>query len=55
MALSLIDIIKIFINTLVRLIPIGLYSGSAMSAVVFSDFRAVLLFIGFLGNELITK
>lgn len=54
MALSLIDIIKIFINTFVRLIPIGLYSGSAMSAVVFSDFRAVLLFIGFLGNELIS-
>jgi hypothetical protein len=54
MALTLIDIIKIFINTLVRLIPVGLYSGSAMSAVVFSDVRAALLFIGFIGNELIS-
>lgn len=54
MTLSLIDIIKIFINTLVRIIPVGLYSGSAMAAVMFSDFRAVLLFVGFLGNELIS-
>jgi len=54
MSLSLIDVIKILVNTLVRLEPIGLYAGSAMSAVVFSDFRAVLLFIGFLGNELIS-
>lgn len=54
MNLSLIDLIKILINTLVRLLPVALYSGSAMSAVVFSDFRAILLFIGFLGNELIS-
>uniref|UniRef100_A0A6C0HM06 Phosphatidic acid phosphatase type 2/haloperoxidase domain-containing protein n=1 Tax=viral metagenome TaxID=1070528 RepID=A0A6C0HM06_9ZZZZ len=54
MSLSLIDVAKILINTLVRLEPIGLYAGSAMSAVVFSDFRAVLLFIGFLGNELVS-
>jgi len=47
MNLSIIDIIKILINTLVRLLPIALYSGSAMSSIVFSDFRAVLLFIGF--------
>ena len=54
MTLSLIDVAKILINTLVRLEPVGLYAGSAMSAVVFSDFRAVLLFVGFLGNELIS-
>jgi len=54
MNLSIIDIIKILINTLVRLLPVALYSGSAMSSIVFSDFRAILLFIGFLGNELIS-
>jgi hypothetical protein len=54
MNLFLIDVVKILINTFVRLLPVGLYSGSAMSAVVFSDFRAILLFIGFLGNELIS-
>jgi hypothetical protein len=53
MSLSLIDTVKIFINTLVRIIPVGLYVGSAMSGVVFSDFRGILLFIGFLANELI--
>jgi hypothetical protein len=54
MSLSLIDTIKIFTNTLVRIIPIGLYAGSAMSGVVFQDFRGLLLFFGFLGNELIS-
>jgi hypothetical protein len=54
MSLSIIDVIKIFINTTVRLMPIGLYSGSAMSGVVFQDFRGLLLFGGFLGNELIS-
>lgn len=51
--LSLIDTVKIFINTLVRLAPLGLYAGSAMSGVTFEDFRGILLFCGFLGNELI--
>ena len=54
MSLSLIDTIKIFVNTLVRLSPIGLYSGSVMAGVVFRDFRGVLLFLGFLGNELLS-
>ena len=54
MSLTLIDTIKIFTNTLVRIIPLGLYAGSAMSGVVFQDFRGLLLFIGFLGNELIS-
>lgn len=53
MTLSIIDVIKIFINTMVRLAPLGLYTGSAMSGAVFQDFRGVLLFCGFLGNELI--
>ena len=43
MSLTLIDTIKIFTNTLVRIIPIGLYAGSVMSGVVFQDFRGLLL------------
>jgi hypothetical protein len=54
MSLTLVDTIKIFTNTLVRLSPLGLYAGSAMSGVVFQDFRGVLLFLGFLGNELLS-
>ena len=53
MSISLIDTAKIFINTLVRVIPVGLYAGSAMSGAVFQDFRGLLLFGGFLANELI--
>jgi hypothetical protein len=53
MSLSLFDVAKIFINTLVRLEPVGLYTGSLMAGVVFNDFRGLLLFLGFLGNELI--
>jgi hypothetical protein len=53
MSLSAIDAIKIFINTAVRITPVGLYAGSAMSGAVFNDFRGLLLFLGFLGNELI--
>ena len=53
MSLSLIDVAKIFINTLVRLEPVGLYTGSLMAGVVFNDFRGLLLFLGFLGNEMI--
>ena len=54
MSLSLIDTIKIFINTTVRLIPLGLYTGSTMSGVVFQDFRGIILFGGFMANELIS-
>jgi hypothetical protein len=53
MSLSIIDTFKIFINTLVRIVPIGLYAGSAMSGSVFQDFRGLLLFCGFLVNELL--
>lgn len=42
---------KAILNTLVRLSPIGLYSGSALSAFIFSDFRATLLFGGLMINE----
>jgi hypothetical protein len=54
MTLSLIDTIKIFLNTLTRLVPLGLYTGSIMSGVVFQDFRGLILFCGFLFNELLS-
>ena len=53
MSLTIVDTLKIFINTLVRIVPVGLYAGSAMSGVVFQDFRGILLFCGFLTNELL--
>ena len=53
MSISLIDTVKIFINTLVRITPVALYAGSAMSGAVFQDFRGVLLFLGFISNELL--
>jgi hypothetical protein len=53
MSLSVIDIFKIFINTFTRLEPIALYSGSVMAGTVFQDFRGLLLFCGFIVNELL--
>ena len=52
-----IDVIVILIsivNTLVRLLPIALYTGTIVSNLVFDDFRANLLFIGFLVNEMLS-
>lgn len=51
MSLSGISAAKAIINTIVRLSPIGLYSGSILSAFVFGDFRATILFIGLMINE----
>ena len=44
---------KALLNTFVRLAPIALYSGSAISGLAFDDFRAIILFIGFIINEAI--
>jgi hypothetical protein len=52
--MDIIVITKAIINTVVRLMPIGLYTGSAMNAVVMNDFRGVILFMGFIFNELIS-
>lgn len=52
-----IDVIVILIsivNTLVRLLPVALYTGTIVSNLVFDDFRANLLFIGFLVNEMLS-
>ena len=45
---------KAIINSFMRLMPIILYGGSALSGLVFNDFRGTLLFLGFLGNEFIS-
>lgn len=53
MITNLISVFIMFINTIVRLLPITFYSGAMMSFIVFEDFRAQLLFIGFVINELL--
>lgn len=45
---------KTIINTLVRLLPLSLYSGAIISGLVFDDFRAKVLFFGFVINEFIS-
>ena len=47
-------LILALINTLVRLVPIALYAGSAMNIMVMNDFRGVLLLLGFLFNEMLS-
>lgn len=54
MEVNIITLVKAIINTLVRLSPVGLYAGSIMSSLVFSDFRATLLILGFIFNEVIS-
>ena len=49
--ISMFSASKAIINTLIRLLPIALYSGSVISGFVFNDFRATLLFLGFMINE----
>lgn len=46
--------IKAIINTLIRMMPIGLYAWASLSSLVFSDFRATLILIGFIFNEMIS-
>lgn len=52
--LNVISVGTIFLNTIVRLVPVALYTGSAMSGLIFSDFRGTILFAGFIINELIS-
>lgn len=54
MALNIIVFVKALVNTLVRLFPIGLYSGSIMSSLIFDDNRGTMLFLGFMINEMIS-
>lgn len=52
--MNIIVIAKAILNTLIRLMPIALYTGSAMNVVVLNDFRGFILFMGFFFNELIS-
>lgn len=51
--ITLVDAVKAIINTIVRIMPLGFYMGTSMSGMIFSDFRGVLMFGGFLLNEMI--
>ena len=52
--LNYISVGMAFTNTLVRLMPVGLYTGSAIGGLLFSDTRGAILFAGFLINEAIS-
>ena len=54
MSLNIITLIKALTNTIIRLSPIGLYSGAMMSSLVFEDNRGSILFLGFVINEVIS-
>lgn len=54
MELGFITLFKAILNTIVRLLPLGFYSGSAMSALMFQDIRGTILFVGFMINEFIS-
>ena len=54
MQLGFITIVKAVLNTIVRLLPLGFYCGSAMAALMFQDIRGTILFIGFMINEFIS-
>ena len=54
MLIEIINYIIYFLNTIVRLLPISLYSGTFISYLLFNDFRGELLFLGFMINELIS-
>jgi hypothetical protein len=51
--LNIVSVGTIFLNTIVRIIPVALYTGSAMSGLIFGDFRGTILFAGFMINEMI--
>jgi membrane-associated phospholipid phosphatase len=45
---------KAALNTFIRLVPIGLYFGTLIMGILFSDIRAFVLFIGYLLNDIIS-
>ena len=53
MSVSPLNTGKAILNTIIRLLPIALYSGSSISSLLFGDFRGTLLFLGFIINEAI--
>ncbi len=53
-SLSAFSVGKAIINSLIRITPVALYTGSAVSGLVFEDFRASILLLGFVLNEAIS-
>ena len=51
---NVLNMAKASINTLVRVLPIALYIGSAMFALGFGDFKALMLLGGLIANDLIS-
>jgi hypothetical protein len=45
---------KAVTNTFVKILPIGLYFGTVIMGVLFTDIRAFMLFIGYLFNDFIS-
>ena len=45
---------KAITNTFVKILPIGLYFGTVIMGVLFTDIRAFMLFIGYLFNDFIS-
>jgi hypothetical protein len=45
---------KAIINTFIRLIPIGLYFGTLIMGILFTDIRAFVLFAGYFVNDLMS-
>lgn len=45
---------KAVINTFIRLVPLGLYFGTLLMGILFTDIRAFVLLIGYFLNDLIS-
>ena len=45
---------KAALNTFIRLVPIGLYFGTLIMGILFTDVRAFTLFVGYFLNDLIS-
>ncbi len=45
---------KAIINTFIRLLPIGLYLGTLLMGILFTDIRAFVLFVGYFLNDIIS-
>lgn len=52
--MNIVSVGTVVLNTIVRIIPVGLYTGTAMSGLIFGDFRGTILFAGFMINEAIS-
>jgi hypothetical protein len=45
---------KAVLNTFIRLLPIGLYLGTLLMGILFTDIRAFVLFLGYFVNDLVS-